>query len=370
MDAIEDLGRTRLWGATVSDWGIGLAVAIGALTAILLIHRFVLRTVDARVAKQREADGVTHTWLADFVQSPLRSLSLMFFVVLALYAGSAASPFPRDVHHRLDTAMLIVSIVQAGILLQQVSNALAARWMAHHVHAGSATVATGIRFASHVVIWTVVLLLVLGNLGVELSGLIAGLGVGGVAAALAVQNILGDLFASLALYFDRPFDIGDSIQVGTDSGTVTRIGMRSTRVRGAAGNEIVFPNADLAKSRIHNFRRMEERRVTLALGLVHGTHADDIERAVSALRQVIEAQETVRLERAHFKGFSATSLDLEAVYFVLSADYGVFMDRQQTINLAILRRFEAEGLDLAFPTQSKQQSKDAAKADEPSPRAP
>ena len=181
-----------------------------------------------------------------------------------------------------------------------------------------------------------------------------------------MQNILGDLFASLALYFDRPFDIGDAITVGADSGTVTRIGVRSTRVRGSAGNEIVFPNADLAKSRIHNFRRMEERRVTLVLGLVHGTHADDIERAVSALRQVIEAQETVRLDRAHFKGFSATSLDLEAVYFVLSADYGVFMDRQQTINLAILRRFESEGLDLAFPTQTKQQSKDAPKpADEP-----
>lgn len=354
MQDLLELGDTDLWGATVAEWALGLAVALGALTALLFLHRFVLRLIDARVEKQKVASAGAHTFIADFVQAPARAMSVLFFFVFSLYLGSRASPLPRRVHEGLDTAMIVVSLVQLGLLLQQIANAVAQRWVARNAHAGSATVATGLRFASHAVIWVLVLILVLSNLGVEVTGLVAGLGVGGVAAALAVQNVLGDVFASLALYIDRPFDIGDSIQVGTDSGTVTRIGMRSTSVRGPGGNEIVFPNADLAKGRIHNFRRMEERRVVLAVGLVHGTSADDVERAVAVVRQIIEAQETVRLDRAHFRGFGATSLDLEAVYFVLSPDHAVFMDRQQAINLAILRRFAAEGLDLAFPTQSKQ----------------
>jgi small-conductance mechanosensitive channel len=196
-------------------------------------------------------------------------------------------------------------------------------------------------FAAKVVLWSVILLLALDNLGVDVTALVAGLGIGGVAVALALQNVLGDLLASLSIVFDKPFVIGDTITVDDLTGTVESIGLKTTRLRGASGEQLVLANGELLKSRIRNWQRMTERRVVLAFGVPHSTPAAAVERIPAMVRDLIEQQDLLRFDRAHFKGFGAAALDFEAVYWVLSPDHGAFMDRQQAVNLGLLRAFFA-----------------------------
>ena len=169
--------------------------------------------------------------------------------------------------------------------------------------------------------WAVVLLIVLNHLGVNITALVAGLGIGGVAVALALQNVLGDLLASLAIVLDKPFVVGDSIGVGEVSGQVERVGIKTTRLRSVEGEQLVIANADLLKSRIRNFRRMTERRVQFALGIAYETPHDKLAAVPDILREIVMAEQRVRFDRAHFKGFGDSALLLEIVYFVLDRDY-------------------------------------------------
>jgi small-conductance mechanosensitive channel len=362
-----DVGGSPLW-----RWALGVGVAVLSFLVLLTVRRLAVGRLTKVVDRAREAqgpDGTEHTRLNDFVLEPIKATRAFFLFVLSLYIGTLLSPLSQNVHQAIDTAMVLAALVQLGLLAQNLIGTLSARWLSRREAVGSATLAAGMRFAAKVVIWAAIILMVLSNLGVEISALIAGLGVGGVAAALAVQNILGDLFASLALYFDRPFDIGDSIKVGEDSGTVIRIGLRSTRVRSVNGEEIIVPNADMMQSRIHNYRRMSERRVLLQIGVLHGTTAEEVAAAAAMLKEAIESVGSgIRFDRAHFKGFGPASLDFEAVYWIQSREYGVFMDQQQAVNLEIMRRFEAAGLDFAFPTRT-QQADVAPEATDPSPGA-
>ncbi len=345
-----DVGGSPLW-----RWAVGVGVALLSFVVLLTLKRLVTGRISKVVERTRQdqaAEASEHTRLNDFVLEPISAIRAFFLFVLSLYIGTLVSPLPENVHAAIDTAMVLAALVQLGLLAQNLVGTLTARWLSKREAVGSATLAAGMRFAARVVIWAAILLMVLSNLGVEISALIAGLGVGGVAAALAVQNVLGDLFASLALYFDRPFDIGDTIKVDDDVGTVLRIGLRSTRVQSVNGEEIIFPNADLMQSRIHNFRRMTERRVILSVGVLYGTSADEIEAAAKSLEEAIRTVEGVRFDRAHFKGFGASSLDFEAVYWIQSPDYAIFMARQQAVNLEVMRRFEKAGLDFAFPTRT------------------
>jgi small-conductance mechanosensitive channel len=201
-------------------------------------------------------------------------------------------------------------------------------------------------------IWCVVVLLALDNLGVNITALVAGLGIGGIAVALALQNILGDLFASLAIALDHPFVVGDALAVGEVRGTVESIGIKSTRLRALGGEQVVVPNADLLGSRVSNFGRLVERRVVFVLNLTYDTPAALVEAAPGAIGRIVQAQSDVRFDRCHFASFGAHSLDLECVYFVLSADYARHMDIRQSINLAILREFARLGIEFAYPTQT------------------
>ena len=225
-------------------------------------------------------------------------------------------------------------------------------WASTREGGQSATLAAGLRFLGRLVIWSVVVLAILSNLGIELSAIIAGLGVGGVAAALAVQSTLGDLIAGVSMYFDRPFDIGDFIIVDDFMGTVQKIGARTTRVSSLGGEEIVFPNGDLAKARIRNYARMKERRVVFGFGIEYNLPAEKIRRARDIAAEVIQARDGVRFDRAHFKAYGAYSLDYEVVYYVLSPDYNTYMDHQHAINSALYTKFEEAGVPFAFPTRT------------------
>jgi small-conductance mechanosensitive channel len=229
---------------------------------------------------------------------------------------------------------------------------LSSSWTAASSDGETRTAASATIFLASLAIWAVLILAGLSTLGFEISALVAGLGVGGVAAALAVQSILGDLFASLSIYFDRPFHIGDFIVVGEEMGTVERIGLRTTRVRSLGGEQIVFANGDLTKSRIRNYKRMDERRVVFAFGVEYGTPLEQLRQVPDIVKSIIEARDGTRFDRAHFKEFGDFALSFEVVYFVLSPDYNAYMDHQQAVNLEVFAQFRERGIQFAFPTQT------------------
>ena len=218
--------------------------------------------------------------------------------------------------------------------------------------ASSASV-LGLMYAGvQAVFLTILVLMSLSNLGIDIGALIAGLGVGGIAVALAAQNILGDLFASLSIVLDKPFVIGDSIKVGEDVGVVERIGIKSTRVTSLSGEELIFSNKMLLDHRIRNFKRLVHRRVVQNFGLTYSTSPDVVERIPVWIQEFFETKPDLKFDRCHFKNFGASSLDFELVFFVTNPDYNLYMDLQQQLLLHIMRKFQAEKVDFAFPTQS------------------
>ena len=186
----------------------------------------------------------------------------------------------------------------------------------------------------------------------DFTGILAGLGIGGLALALAVQNILGDLFASLSIVLDKPFVVGDFLAVGEHLGSVEKIGLKTTRLRSLSGEQLVFSNTDLLNSRVRNFGRMFERRVVFTLGVTYQTPRDKLKLIPRIIREAVEAQQNTRFDRSHFSQYGDFSLNFESVYYVLSRDYNQYMDIQQSIYLAIHEGFEAEGIEFAYPTQT------------------
>ena len=208
-----------------------------------------------------------------------------------------------------------------------------------------------VNYAMNVAVWAIVLLLLLENLGVDISALVAGLGIGGIAVALAIQSILGDLFASLTILLDKPFVIGDSLAVDDLSGTVQSIGLNSTRLTSITGEQLVFSNKDLLQSRIRNYGRMEERRIKFQIGVVYGTPPGVVEKIPDMIKAAVESHELTRFDRSHFKEFGGSALIFETVFYMTVPDYKAYMDIQQTVNLELMRRFAAEGIEFAYPTQ-------------------
>lgn len=206
--------------------------------------------------------------------------------------------------------------------------------------------------AVKVVIWGVGLVFLLDNLGFEISAVVAGLGIGGIAVALAAQAVLGDLFSYFAILFDRPFEVGDFIIVGEQMGTVEYVGIKTTRVRSLSGEQLIFCNTDLTGARVRNFKRMEQRRVVFQVGVTYGTPRATMEVLPGVVRGIIAETSGTRVDRVHFARFGDFSLIVEAVYFVLSSEYSAYMDVQQKINLRIMEEFEKRGVEFAFPTQT------------------
>jgi small-conductance mechanosensitive channel len=214
------------------------------------------------------------------------------------------------------------------------------------------TAINGIRLALGIAIWVIGLLMILSNLGFEITALATSLGIGGIAVALAAQNILGDLFSSFSIYFDKPFKIGDFIIIGDDLGTVKKIGLKTTRIQTLRGEELVVSNQELTSTRILNFKKMHKRRIVFAFGVEYGTPAEKLEKIPGMVKEIIEKAEYADYDRAHFSSFGASSLDYEIVYYVTTPEYNDYMDTQQEINLSIVRAFEQEGISMAFPSRT------------------
>jgi len=202
------------------------------------------------------------------------------------------------------------------------------------------------------VIWVLAVIIVLQNLGYNITALAAGFGIGGIAIALALQNILGDLFASFAIYFDKPFEIGDYIVVGDDAGTVKQIGIKSTRIQSRQGEQLVISNKELTSARVHNYKKMERRRIVFSFGLAYETPTKKLRKVPDIIREIIGNIEITEIDRVFFNEFGEFSLNFEVVYWLKSSDYEGFVESQPKINLAIMEAFQREGIEMAYPTQT------------------
>ena len=210
----------------------------------------------------------------------------------------------------------------------------------------------GLIMIINIFIWILGLLFLLSNWGVEVTPIITGLGIGGIAVALAAQNILGDLFSYFVIFFDRPFEAGDFIIVDDKMGTIEYVGIKTTQIRSLSGEQIIIGNSNLTSSRIHNYKRMVRRRVVFSIDIEYGTPFETVKKIPSLLKSIVEQQAMITFDRAHFAAYKDWSLQFEVVYYVLSADYNVYMDIRQNINFRIYEEFEKKKIEFAFPTQS------------------
>jgi small-conductance mechanosensitive channel len=347
MQAIRDLVLTTLQDNSLQVW---LTVLI--TTLILLV---VLGLVRNRVGVRLRAIALrTQNTLDDAVVEAVLKTNWIFIIFVAIWFGAHWLVLPPSVREVLNGGLIFLLIIQTAIWGTTIIGEMVKHFVLLQVEGESTQIATttALTFVGKLVLWSVALLLLLENIGFDVSALVTGLGVGGIAVALAAQNILGDLFASLSILFDKPFVVGDFIIVDDMLGTVEKVGLKTTRVRSLSGEQLVFSNNDLLGSRIKNYKRMEERRVVFTLGVTYQTRAEKLELIPVIINETIEEQDRVRFDRSHFKGYGDFALLFETVYWVTEPDYKLYMDIQQKINFDLFRRFEAEGIEFAYPTQT------------------
>uniref|UniRef100_UPI0013DBEC3F mechanosensitive ion channel family protein n=1 Tax=Sandarakinorhabdus rubra TaxID=2672568 RepID=UPI0013DBEC3F len=282
-----------------------------------------------------------------------RTLQL-FLVAVALDGASHAVAPPGPLLALVDRLFIIAMAVQGALWLREVILGLVRR---KAEVGGEDAVALGsaigvITVLVNVVVWLLAAILVLDNLGVNVTALVAGLGVGGIAIGLAAQGIFSDLFAALAILFDRPFRVGDTISYGTSTGTVEHIGLKTTRIRSLSGEQLVMANTKLLEQQVANLRRIEERRVVLSVGIIYQTPPDRLEALPTELQALVAAQAHCRFDRAVFTGFGPSSLDFELVFFVTVPELEAMLAARQAVGFAIVRRFAELGIEFAYPTQT------------------
>jgi small-conductance mechanosensitive channel len=347
------LATTFFLGSSLWQWAAAAGIALAVFLTLLLLRHLTVGRLGRRA--ERTPGG-----LDDIAVDLARRTRTLLILIPAVWVGSLSLQVRPEVGRVLKGAAEVAIFLQAALWASLAIDLWVTRAQRRRLagDASSLALVGVLRFVAKLTLWVILLLAALDNLGVNVTSLVTGLGIGGVAVALALQNVLSDLFASLSIVFDKPFVLGDSITVGDLSGSVESIGLKTTRLRGVGGEQIILANGELMKSRIHNWKRMSERRVELVFGVPRETAADIVAGVPERLRGIVEALDQVRFERAHFKGFGESSLDFEAVYWIASPDYNLFMDRQQAVNLALLKTLQEEGIGLAVPTQSLLLSRD------------
>jgi small-conductance mechanosensitive channel len=321
--------------------------ALGIFAVAFIVFGLVQSVVIGRLAAFAEQSSNT---IDDTVIRIIKSIKPGFFAYIAVFLGYQRLAFP-DVVDTVAGGLLIIFIAyQVVIALQILIDYVIGKWQKEDDIATSSAYGflAGI---VKVTLWIFAFIFVLSNFGINITTFIAGLGIGGIAIAFALQNILGDLFSSFAIYFDKPFVIGDTVQVGTFMGTVEKIGIKTTRIKSVQGEEIVFANQKLTSENIQNFGKMQERRNVMQFGILYETDVEKVKKVPDMVREIFALIEDTRLDRVHFKQLGDSALVFEVTYFVLKPEYAFLLDTMQEFNLALMERFQKEKIEFAYPTQ-------------------
>lgn len=340
---------------TVREYLIALAAIAGGLILVLIFKSVIVKRL------KKWAASTEGMW-DDFIVGSVSRFVLPILQWIVVYGGIHLLRLSDPTERAIE---IITSILVTFYVLRLISSVvlmlLKAEVKRREHGEEKMKELGGLIMVINIVIWFLGLVFLLGNWGVKVTPIIAGLGIGGIAVALAAQNILGDLFGYFVIFFDRPFEAGDFIIVDDKMGTIEYVGIKTTHVRSLGGEQIIIGNSNLTNSRIHNYKRMARRRIVFAIDVEYGTPMETLKRIPGVLREAVEQQKLVTFDRAHFASYKDWSLRFEVVYYVLSADYNIYMDTQQQINFLIYQEFERLKIAFAFPTQSLMVKTDAGK---------
>lgn len=328
-----------------------IVIFIG-LSAIFRVLQYVVVARLAALAKHTKSD------VDDTVIEVIRGIKAWVYTLVALYIALLPFTLPDTFATGLRAVVLIAVVWQLIAIAKQFIGYGVTRFVETDedgdgkIDPNAATASDLIRLISGIVLWVFAALFILSNLGIEVTSLIAGLGIGGIAVAFALQGVLSDLFASFSIYFDKPFRIGDFIVLGADSGTVEKIGIKSTRIRTLQGQELVVSNAELTTARVENFKKMEKRRIVTTFGITYETPQAKVVAVPDMVKRIFHNQASAELDRIHFTAFGDSALLFEMVYYIQTSDYNDYLNAQQEFNYALLKSFSDESIDFAYPTQT------------------
>jgi len=347
MENYAEILSKQIGANTVMDLLVALGTFIIVFIAMAILWKFLLSRVRFIAKKTKfKAD--------DVVLDVLEGVGSLFYIAVALFAAIQSLTLAPIINIVIKAVFLVAVTFEVIKLAERVISFFIMRSMSKkgQVDYEDKKVAAVFSVFIKIILWSLGGLLILSNLGFDVTSLIAGLGIGGLAISLALQSILGDLFSSLSIAVDKPFEEGDFIVAGDHKGTVKHIGIKSTRIQALQGEEIVISNSELTTARVQNFRKLQKRRVVFNIGVTYSTPKEKLEKVPGIIKNCVESAEKTEFDRAHFSEFGDFSLNFEVVYFILSNDYVEYMDAQQTMNLAIVEGFEKEGIEIAFPTQT------------------
>jgi small-conductance mechanosensitive channel len=343
---LKDILEITFLQNSVLDYLIFLLTLLIGILVVRIIKSIILSRLRAWAKK-------TATTIDDFLIRIFEKtlLPLVYFGVF--YLATRSLTLNPTLSRIIDVlGVILLTIIAIRFLVGIINYALRTYWLKKEKDETKERSIKGILTVIKVIIWGIGITFLLDNLGFKISTVIAGLGIGGIAVALAAQAILGDLFSYLSILFDRPFEIGDFIIVGDYLGTIEHVGIKTTRVRSLSGEQLVFSNTDLTNSRLRNYKRMGKRRVVFKLGVVYQTGLQQLKQMPTVIKNIIENIDDTVFDRAHFFSYGDFSLVFEIVYYVMSRDYNKYMDIQQEINFAINEEFEKRGIEFAYPTQT------------------
>jgi small-conductance mechanosensitive channel len=338
----------RFWGNSLKNYFLFL-LALGAVFLFLrLLRHFSLQKLEKISQK-------TKNRIDNFLFNCLHSIHWLFYLVISLWIACRFLTLPPTFFRYFNYFILIIIVFSLVKISEKFIDYGTQKLVEERKEKGEETNLSFINLINKVLrflLWTVALLLLLQNLGFEVTALITSLGIGGVAIAFALQAVLGDFLAYFSIHLDKPFQVGDFITIGEEAGSIQRIGLRSTRLSALTGEELIISNQELTSKKIHNYKRMKERRVAFHFGVEYKTTASQLKKILSIIEDIFENLNDARLSRAHFKELGNSSLIFEVVYYVLTADYNQFMDVRQKINLELKSRLEKEKIEFAYPTQT------------------
>jgi len=337
---------------------IDLAPYFGALIIFIALTVFFWLLQMVVLSRLSSLSKRTKTDFDDVAIEAVSSIRPSVYMLVSFYVALQLLPLPSLADKVVTGVFLFVVVWQAIEVVSKLVSYAARRFLEKDedndglADPNSANASNMVILLTKIALWAFGGIFVLSNLGVEVTSLVAGLGIGGIAVAFALQGILSDLFSSFSIYFDKPFRIGDFIVIDDDMGTVEKIGIKSTRIRTLQGEELVISNAELTTARVQNYKKMESRRIVFNLGVTYETPSEKVKIVPELIKNAVEKVEDVRFDRAHFASYGDFALLYEVVYFVETADYNIYMDRQQEINFNLLDNFQAEGIEFAYPTQT------------------
>ncbi len=337
-----------LWNNSGLDYLIAITIFVVVTIFLKLFDVFLIKILE-------KASKKTKNNLDDLIVEFLLGIKWPFFIFMGIYFSLRALVLPELIHTALAYLLVIFIAFYSAKGFVSIINHYVKKEVGKRENKEDPESTSMIKVFGTILkiaVWSVALLMVFGNLGIEITPLIAGLGIGGVAIAIALQSVLGDVFSAFAIYFDKPFRDGDFVIIGNDMGTIKHIGIKSTRIQTLEGQELIVSNSEMTNTRINNYKKMEKRRVVFGFGVKYSTPSKKLKKINEIVKNVIEKIKDADLDRVHFKEFGDFSLNYEVVYYVKFPDYNKYMDTQEEINLKIKEAFEKEKIVFAFPTQT------------------